>query len=195
MSILELIKDPDERLRQKSLPVEDSDKSIAKLMSDMLETMYHAKGSIGIAAIQVGIAKRVLIVDIPIKEEASSEEGEAILKRNPYFIINPQITAISAETIILSEGCLSVIQADGVSAVRGEVERPISISIDYTNLEGKKQKLVIDGNKSEYDLWFARCLQHEIDHLDGILFIDKLVTPVQLNDIQVIGNMETSDNT
>ena len=75
------------------------------------------------------------------------------------------------------------------------MERPISISIDYTNLEGKKQNLVIDGNKSEYHLWFSRCLQHEIDHLDGILFIDKLVMPIQLNDIKDVGNMEPSENT
>ena len=194
MSILEIIQDPDDRLLQKSLPIEDSDKSITKLMSDMLETMYHAKGSIGIAAIQVGIAKRALIVDIPIKE-ASNEEGEVSVRRNPYFIINPQITAISSETIILSEGCLSVKQGDGITSIRGEVERPISISIDYTNLEGKKQNLVIDGNKSEYHLWFSRCLQHEIDHLDGILFIDKLVMPIQLNDIKDVGNMEPSENT
>lgn len=193
MSILELIKDPDERLRQKSLPVEASDKSLIKLMSDMLETMYYTNG-IGIAAIQVGIAKRALIVDLPIKE-ASNEEDEVSVRRNPYFIINPQITAISAETIILSEGCLSVIAGDGVTSVRGEVERPISISIDYTNLEGKKQNLVIDGRKSEYDLWFARCLQHEIDHLDGILFIDKLINPVKPSEIEAISDMEPSENT
>ena len=90
MSILELIKDPDERLRQKSLQVEASDQSIIKLMHDMLETMYCTNG-IGIAAIQVGIAKRALIVDIPIKE-ASNEEGEVSVRRNPYFIIKSIIS-------------------------------------------------------------------------------------------------------
>ena len=156
-------------------------------MHDMLETIYNERGSCGIAAIQVGVAKRALIVDIPIKESAN-EEGEVHIIRKPYFIINPEITAISEEMIILSEGCLSVKQGDGLTYVRGDVERPISISINYTNLDGKTQNLVIDGRKSDYDLWFARCLQHEIDHLDGVLFIDKLVNPIEQNKLMAIEN-------
>ena len=188
MSILEIIKEPNPLLRQKSLEVKVINDELKDFMNSMLETMYKAKG-IGIAAIQVGRPVRALIVDIPKK--AINEEGEALITRKPYFIINPVIKHLSEEKVILSEGCLSVREGDGVSFIRGDVERPKNITISYINLDNEQQELIINGNNSDYDLWFARCLQHEIDHLEGILFIDKLIKPIEtsIDNIEVVGDM------
>jgi peptide deformylase len=126
-------------------------------MYSMLETMNAEKG-IGIAAIQVGNPIRALIVEI--------KAGF------PFFIINPVVNSLSLETIILQEGCLSVREEDGIGFIRNDIQRPISINISYFNLQGDRQELAIDGTKSEFHLWFSRCLMHELDHLDGRLLID-----------------------
>lgn len=170
--MLQIIKDPDQSLRRKSSTVEKFDAEFKDFMLALLQVMYDEDGA-GIAAIQVGNPIRALIVDIPKKEIKSDEE--VIVHREPVFIINPKITYLSEETVNLPEACLSVRGDDGVSFIRADVMRPKSIVISYNGLEGQELELSIDGNKSEYDLWFARCLQHEMDHLDGILFTDKLV--------------------
>lgn len=162
MPALSVITEPNPLLRKVSEKVENFDKELALFVEDLIDTMRVENG-IGIAAIQVGKPIRVLIVDIPIND-----------KSNPYIIINPVVKSLSKETIILDEGCLSVKNDNQESLVYGKVERPISITIGYQDLEGKFKDLAINGTKSDYHLWLARCLQHELDHLDGILFIDKL---------------------
>ncbi len=170
MSVFDIVIEPDQRLRQVSQEViEITDATRAFLLS-LLQTMYAENGA-GIAAIQVGHAIRSLIIDIP----KLLDDGTQV--RAPYIIINPVIIELSQEKIILPEGCLSVRGPDGMVSVRGDVARPKSITIRYTDIENTTQTLSFDGDVSEYEKWSARCLQHEIDHLDGILFIDKLVQP------------------
>ena len=142
--------EPDPILRQKSEAIEKVDTNTKKLMDDMLETMYAAPG-IGLAAIQIGILKRLVVIDISKKEE----------KKQPIFLINPEIIYRSKETSVYEEGCLSL---PGQFA---EIERPAECSIKYINYHGKEKELKADG-------LLATCIQHEIDHLDGILFIDYL---------------------
>ena len=142
--------EPDPILRQKCEAIEKIDINIKKLMDDMLETMYAAPG-IGLAAIQIGILKRLVVIDISKKEE----------KKQPIFLINPEIIYRSKETSVYEEGCLSL---PGQFA---EIERPAECSIKYINYHGKEKELKADG-------LLATCIQHEIDHLDGILFIDYL---------------------
>ena len=150
MTIRKILTEPDPFLRQKSLKVEDVNDEIRKLMDDMLETMYKAPG-IGLAAIQLGILKRIVVIDI-------SKENE---KQNPLFLINPVITKKSKNTSIYEEGCLSI---PGQFA---EIERPAECTLRYINYQGKNKELKADG-------LLATCIQHEVDHLDGILFIDYL---------------------
>ncbi len=142
--------EPDPILRQKCEPLEKVDTNIKKLMDDMLETMYAAPG-IGLAATQIGILKRLVVIDI-------SKEKE---KKQPIFLVNPEIIYKSKETSVYEEGCLSL---PGQFA---EVERPAECSIQYIDYHGKEKELKANG-------LLATCIQHEIDHLDGILFIDYL---------------------
>jgi len=142
--------EPDPVLRQKCEPLEKVDIHIKKLMDDMLETMYAAPG-IGLAAIQVGILKRLVVIDISKEEE----------KRQPIFLVNPEIINKSKETSVYEEGCLSL---PGQFA---EVERPAECSIKYIDYYGKEKELKANG-------LLATCIQHEIDHINGILFIDYL---------------------
>ena len=178
MTILKVIKDPNLLLRMKSLPISQIDDPIRAFMQSLLETMYDESG-IGIAAIQVGNPIRALIIDIPIDQQ--DENGQLIQVRSPFFIINPSNIQVSKEQVVLNEGCLSVVEEDK-TGFQGKVERPISIAIDYLDLDGTPKHLAIDGTKSDYDLWFARCLQHELDHLEGILFIDKLYIEAEILD-------------
>ncbi len=171
MAILEVLKDPHPLLRQKSVVVDKIDADFKEFTKSLLETMYSEK-TIGIAAIQVGNPVRALIIDIPHNE--TDESGEMISVRKPLFIINPEITYLSKETVVLTEACLSVKKDDGISSVKADVERYTKLHLTYTDLDGAIQKIEIDGNASERDLLFARVLQHEVDHLDGILFIDKI---------------------
>ena len=141
---------PDPILRKKCEPLEKVDEETKKLMDDMLETMYAAPG-IGLAAIQVGILKRLVVIDISKEEE----------KKKPIFLINPQIIHQSKNTSVYEEGCLSL---PGQFA---EIERPAECTIKYLDYNGKEKELKSDG-------LLATCIQHEVDHLNGILFIDYL---------------------
>ncbi|WP_254473585.1 peptide deformylase [Bartonella sp. B1098] len=148
MSMRPLVTLPDPILREVSKPIEHVDAALQKLADDMLETMYRAKG-IGLAAIQIGIPLRMLVMDVSPNEEP----------KNPLVIINPEILWLSEERNIYKEGCLSI------PDYFAEVERPKRLRIRYQNREGKRTEI-------EADDLLATCLQHEMDHLDGRLFID-----------------------
>ena len=150
MSQKKILIEPDPILRKISAPLEKVDKHTRKLMDDMLETMYEAPG-IGLAAVQVGVLKRLIVIDI--------SKGEQ--EKNPLFLINPEITFKSSKTSIFEEGCLSL---PGHFA---EIERPAECHLKYLDYNGKEKKLTAEGI-------LATCIQHEIDHLDGVLFIDYL---------------------
>ncbi len=150
MGIRKILTEPDPILRQKSSEVKIVDKDLQNLMDDMLLTMYSAPG-IGLAAIQVGIPKRVIVIDLSREKE----------KKNPMFFINPKIIYKSENSATYEEGCLSV---PGQFA---EIDRPDQCHIEFLDYHGEKQKMEIKG-------LLATCIQHEIDHLEGILFIDYL---------------------
>lgn len=158
MAILELLVYPDERLRQKAKPVEKVDKEIQKLMDDMLETMYHEEG-IGLASIQVGVPKRVIVMDIG--RGSKRYEGVDEKKSNPIQMANPEVIWESDEKNCYDEGCLSFPEQ------YSEVERPKRVKVKYLDYNNKEQVL-------ECDELLATCVQHEIDHLDGIVFIDHI---------------------
>jgi peptide deformylase len=155
MAILPIIETPDPRLRTISKPVETIDAELQTLIDDMFETMYAAPG-IGLAAIQVGVPKRLLVVDL---QEEEDEEGKPI--RDPRVFINPEILEESDEVQLYNEGCLSVPDQ------YAEVERPARIRARWQDREGKAHEEQLDG-------LLGICLQHEMDHLEGILFIDHL---------------------
>ena len=155
MAILPIIETPDPRLRIISTPVETVDDALRVLIDDMFETMYAAPG-IGVAAIQVGVPKRLLVIDL---QEADDEEGKAI--RTPLVFINPEILESSVDLKPYNEGCLSVPDQ------YAEVERPASVRAKWLDRDGEAHEETIDG-------MLAVCLQHEMDHLEGILFIDHL---------------------
>ena len=158
MDILPIISIPDSILRKKSAPVERIDDEVKRLMDQMLATMYAAPG-IGLAAVQVGVPRRIVTLDVVHKE--SSEEEGAEPKREPLFLINPEILWRSDERAIYEEGCLSI------PDYYAEVERPAKIRFAYTDREGKRHEVETDG-------LLATCVQHEVDHLDGKLFIDHI---------------------
>ncbi|MDX3899950.1 MAG: peptide deformylase [Sphingobium sp.] len=155
MSILPILETPDPRLRTISTPVESLDDDLQKLIDDMFETMYDAPG-IGLAAIQVGVPKRILVIDL---QEPEEEEGPPV--RKPMVFINPQILSGSDDLSVYQEGCLSVPDQ------YAEVERPATIRASWMDREGRIHEEELDG-------LLATCLQHEMDHLEGILFIDHL---------------------
>jgi peptide deformylase len=150
MTIRPLVILPDRRLRLVSEPVREITDEIRRLAEDMLETMYDAPG-VGLAAIQIGVPKRIVTIDV------SKDEDE----RHPMVLINPEIVWSSEETRIYEEGCLSI------PDYREEVERPDRVRVRYRNLEGETVECEADG-------LLATCVQHEIDHLNGVLFIDHL---------------------
>jgi peptide deformylase len=150
MTIKPLIILPDPLLRQQSKPVEQVDDEISRLADDMLETMYDAPG-IGLAAIQIGVPRRMLVIDVSREDEDNK----------PVVFINPEILKVSDEVSTYEEGCLSI------PDYYAEVERPASLTVSYIDRDGKKQTVEADG-------LLATCLQHEIDHLNGILFIDHI---------------------
>ena len=150
MSIKEIVTEPNSILRRRSNPLEKVDNNLRKLMDDMLETMYKAPG-IGLAAVQIGVLKRIIVIDISKDDQ----------KKNPLFLINPKITFQSKNTSIYEEGCLSI---PGYFA---EIERPAECAINYIDYYGKQKSLQAKGI-------LATCVQHEVDHLDGVLFIDYL---------------------
>jgi len=150
MAKLEIITAPDPRLKQKSKPVEAVTGDIRKLMDDMLETMYAAPG-IGLAAVQVGVPLRVIVMDLAV-------EGE---EPRPRFFVNPEILEASDELAAYNEGCLSV------PDFYEEVERPAHVRVRYVDYDGEIREIKADD-------MLATCLQHEMDHLEGILFVDHL---------------------
>ena len=150
MSLLEIIKEPNPILRKKADNVLNVDDDIRKLMDNMLETMYQAPG-IGLAAPQVGILKKVIVIDLSKDDEP----------KKPFFIVNPKIIWKSEELSSREEGCLSI---PGHFA---EVVRPKKCKLQYLDYNGKKQEV-------EADDLLSTCIQHEVDHCDGVLFIDYL---------------------
>ncbi|GAY23104.1 peptide deformylase [Sphingobium fuliginis] len=157
MAILPILEAPDPRLRTISSPVEAIDEDLQRLIDDMFETMYDAPG-IGLAAIQVGVPKRVLVIDL--QEPESDEEGAPPV-RKPMVFINPEILEGSEDLSVYNEGCLSV--PDQFA----EVERPASIRASWMDRDGRIHEERLEG-------LLATCLQHEMDHLQGVLFIDHL---------------------
>jgi peptide deformylase len=157
MALLPIIETPDPRLRTISTPVETIDEELQTLIDDMFETMYKAPG-IGLAAIQVGVPKRLLVMDL--QEPESDEEGAPPVK-NPMVFINPRIIEGSPEHSVYNEGCLSVPEQ------YAEVERPSRVRASWMDRTGRIHEAELDG-------LLATCLQHEMDHLDGVLFIDHL---------------------
>ena len=151
MAVREIIKFPDKRLRLISEPVKRIDAGIRKLVEDMFETQYHAPRVIGLAAIQVGVDKRVVIMDLSKKEDA----------HKPLVLINPEITWESKEKSTHEEGCLSIPE------YYEEVERPHEVKVKYLDLDGKTHEITAKG-------LLATCVQHEIDHTNGVLFIDHI---------------------
>ena len=150
MSVKAILIEPNKLLREISSPVEKIGNEERKLMDDMLDTMYAAPG-IGLAAIQIGVPKRIIVMDIGRDEN----------KKEPRYFVNPVIKNRNKEKAIYEEGCLSV--PDQFA----EIERPNTCEVEYLDYQGEKQLLKADG-------LLATCIQHEMDHLEGILFIDHL---------------------
>ena len=150
MSIKPIITVPNEILKKISDPIEKVEDNEKKLIKDLFETMYNSKG-IGLAAVQVGILKRILVIDVSTKEEIN----------NPLCFINPVIKKISDETSLYEEGCLSI------PDTFIEIERPKVCEVEYVDINGKLKNMKCDG-------LLSTCLQHEINHLDGKLIIDHL---------------------
>jgi peptide deformylase len=151
MAKLQIITLPDRRLRKPSEPVARVDEALRKLMDDMLETMYAAPG-VGLAAVQVGVPIRLIVLDTAKKEDEPPR---------PIAMVNPEIVKSSTEMRVHEEGCLSIPE------VRVEIERPASVTVRYTDRDGKRQELAAEG-------LLATAVQHEIDHLNGKLIIDYL---------------------
>ena len=150
MAVREILTVPHPVLKQVSTPVDRVDDELRALMDDMLETMYAAPG-IGLAAIQIGVPKRVIVMDL-------AREGE---EKQPRYFVNPEILWASEETAPYEEGCLSV------PDIYDEVERPAQVKLRYLNYQGEQVEEDAVG-------LFAVCIQHEMDHLQGVLFIDHL---------------------
>ena len=150
MTLRKIITVPDPILREKSLKVESINSDIKTLMKDMLETMYNAPG-IGLAAIQIGIPKRIIVMDI----------SKEIEKKDPMYFVNPEITWTSNTKATYEEGCLSIPNQFA------KIERPEKCIVKYLDKDGEKKEIKAEG-------LLATCIQHEIDHLNGVLFIDYL---------------------
>ncbi len=150
MTIRKILTEPDPFLRKKSAIVEEVNDEIRSLMDDMLETMYDAPG-IGLAAIQIGVPKRVIVIDLSKGDE----------KKSPMFFVNPEIIVKSNNDAVYEEGCLSVPNQFA------EINRPETCKVKFLDYKGKEQTLEAKG-------LLATCIQHEMDHLEGVLFIDYL---------------------
>jgi peptide deformylase len=150
MAVRDILIIPDKRLRLKSAPVKAGDKSVRKLVDEMFETMYAAPG-IGLAAIQIGEPLRLVTMDLAKKDEPQA----------PLVFINPEVTWASDDKASYEEGCLSIPE------YYETVERPTSVKVSFLDLDGKPQEIEVTG-------LFATCLQHEIDHTNGVLFIDHI---------------------
>ncbi|WP_291841846.1 peptide deformylase [Maricaulis sp.] len=168
MAVLDILTVPDPRLKEVSQPVDQVDDELRALMDDMLQTMYAADG-IGLAAIQVGVAKRVIVMDLAGRDE----------EPQPRYFVNPVLSDPSDTLKPYEEGCLSV------PTVYDEVERPDRIRIRYLDYDGKPQDEIAEG-------MFAVCIQHEMDHLEGVLFIDYLSRLKRQRAVQKVKKVEKS---
>ena len=160
MALRQILTEPNKILRQKSILVEKVDQDLQNLMDDMLETMYAAPG-IGLAAIQVGVPKRVIVLDIGWRDKSEDQNEKKEERRNPMYFVNPEIIEKSLNNSTYEEGCLSV---PGQFA---EIDRPDKCHIKYLDYYGEPKEIKAEG-------MLATCIQHEMDHLEGILFIDHL---------------------
>ena len=168
MTVKTIITEPNELLRQISKPVEKVGKEEQRLMDDMLETMYSANG-IGLAAIQIGVPKRIIVMDI------SKDEN----KKEPRYFVNPVIKKKDSSKATYEEGCLSVPNQFA------EIERPKNCDVEYLDYHGEKKLLKAEG-------LLATCIQHEIDHLEGVLFIDYLSKLKKSMIIKKLSKMKTT---
>ena len=157
MTVLKLYTYPVPILKKKAQKVDKVGDEIRQLLDDMLETMY-ADGGVGLAAPQIGVSKRIVVIDV---EQKSDEESGEVIKGKPLFLVNPEIIWHSDEIVCGEEGCLSVPKQ------RAEVERHAQVRVHYTDYNGQEQEISGEG-------LLAVCLQHELDHLDGILYIDRI---------------------
>ena len=159
MAVLPILEVPDPRLRQMCAPVEAVDDAVRATIADMFDTMYAAHG-IGLAGSQVGIMRRIVVIDL---QERQSEDEEAApeARRNPHAFVNPELTWVSEELSVYNEGCLSIPEQ------YAEVERPARCRATWLGEQGERRE-------AEFDGLMATCLQHEIDHLNGVLFIDHI---------------------
>lgn len=155
MAVLPIITAPDPRLKQASEPVTGVDNDLRRLMDDMLETMYAAPG-IGLAAIQVGVPKSVIVIDLG--EDGAEEAGGM---DGPLCLVNPEIVETSDTLATYSEGCLSVPEE------YADVSRPDRARVRYLDYDGAEREIAAEG-------LLATCIQHEMDHLKGVLFIDRI---------------------
>ncbi|TWB22810.1 peptide deformylase [Nitrospirillum amazonense] len=151
MALLPILTVPDARLKKKCAPIANIDGRVVKLMDDMLETMYKAPG-IGLAAPQIGLLERIIVVDVSEHKEGAKE---------PIAMVNPELLWLSDETCVHNEGCLSIPE------IYADVVRPKQIRVRYVDRDGSVQE-------RDCDELLARCIQHEVDHLNGVLFIDHL---------------------
>ena len=157
MAVLEILEVPHPGLRAVAKPVADVNDAVRKIVADMFDTMYDARG-IGLAATQVGIERRIVVIDL---QEPESDEEDAKPVRKPLVYINPELISVSAETSLYNEGCLSIPEQ------YAEVERPTSCRARWLDELGAAQE-------GDFDGLLATALQHEIDHLNGVLFIDHI---------------------
>jgi peptide deformylase len=158
MAILPIVEVPDARLRETCAPVAEVNDAVRGIVADMFDTMYDAHG-IGLAAIQVGIMQRIVVIDLQERELEEGEPREAA--RAPHAFINPEITWVSDEESSYNEGCLSIPEQ------YAEVTRPTRCRVVWLDTDGARQE-------AEFDGLMSTCMQHEIDHLNGVLFIDHI---------------------
>jgi peptide deformylase len=154
MAVLPIVEVPDPRLRLVSTPVALVDDEVRQLVADMTDTMYDAHG-IGLAAIQIGVARRVVVIDLQVEDE----EGKPV--RDPHAYINPEIVSVSDELSTYNEGCLSIPEQ------YAEVKRPARARVRWLDTDGATHEEELEG-------LLATCMQHEIDHCDGVLFTDHI---------------------
>lgn len=166
MSIMPIVLSPDPILKQVSSKVEKVDDETKKLMDDMLKTMYNASG-IGLAAVQVGILKRVVVMDVNYESEEHNHhdhhkcDGVHVKNTKPLYLVNPEIVQKSSNLSSYDEGCLSF------PTMNSKVTRPQEVTVNFLDYDGKEQTIQVDGI-------MATCIQHEIDHLNGVTFVDHI---------------------
>lgn len=176
MTLRQIVNLPDPILRRKAKPIAKFDKDLQTLIDDMIETMREAPG-VGLAAPQINISQQLAVVEYAENEdeESEEEETESAKPKKLYVLINPEIIKASEEKVLGVEGCLSI------PGLLGEVERHESVQVKALNRHGKPVKLKVDG-------WTARIFQHEIDHLNGVLFTDRATsvwTPREGEDVDL----------